>query len=105
LQGTAPITSLSETSSDPENLEAELSDKHDVIEIMNLERLFVTGVLDELKVCFSYSKQVCLGYFYYMKLPCDGSTQSSERSAASSLYSLFIYYFFNFFSFSMAKAS
>ncbi|KAE8055526.1 hypothetical protein FH972_012359 [Carpinus fangiana] len=55
--GTAPITSLSETSSDPENSEAELSDKHDVIEIMNLERLFVTGVLDELKVCFSYSKQ------------------------------------------------
>ena len=69
----------------------ELGDKHDVIEIMNLERLFVTGVLDELKVCFSYSKQVCLGYFYHIKLPCDGSTQSSERSAASSLY------FFSFF--------
>lgn len=86
MQGTAPITSLSETSSDPENSEAELSDKHDVIEIMNLERLFVTGVLDELKVCFSYSKQVCLGYFYHMKLPCDGSTQSSERSSASTLY-------------------
>lgn len=82
MQGTAPITSLSETSSDLENSEVELSDKHDVIEIMNLERLFVTGVLDELKVCFSYSKQVRLGYFYYMKLPCDGSTQSSERSSA-----------------------
>lgn len=86
MQGTAPITSLSETSSDTENSEAELSDKHNVIEMMSLERLFVTGVLDELKVCFSYSKQVCLGYFYYMKLPCDGSTQSSERSSALFLF-------------------
>jgi hypothetical protein len=86
MQGTAPITSLSETSSDTENSEAELSDKHNVIEIMSLERLFVTGVLDELKVCFSYSKQVCLGYFYYMKLPCDGSRQSSKGSSALFLF-------------------
>ncbi|KAK9984845.1 hypothetical protein SO802_034370 [Lithocarpus litseifolius] len=54
--GAAPITTLSETSSDPEDSEAEYSDKLDVIDV-NMERLFVTGFLDELKVCFSYSYQ------------------------------------------------
>ncbi|XP_065619172.1 uncharacterized protein LOC112023786 [Quercus suber] len=54
--GAAPITTLSETSSDPEDSEAEYGDKLDVIDV-NMERLFVTGFLDELKVCFSYSYQ------------------------------------------------
>lgn len=48
MQGTAPISSLSESSSDPEDSEAEPSDNHDIIDV-NIERLFVTGVLDELR--------------------------------------------------------
>lgn len=72
VQGAAPITTLSETSSDPEDSEAEYSDKLDVIDV-NVERLFVTGFLDELKVCFSYSYQVSLVFLFSMKLPCDGS--------------------------------
>ncbi|ESW28603.1 hypothetical protein PHAVU_002G003000 [Phaseolus vulgaris] len=49
---TAPISGLSETSSDHEDTESE----HD-IDVGIAERLFVTGVLDELKICFSYSYQ------------------------------------------------
>ena len=66
VQGAAPITTLSETSSDPEDSEAEYSDKLDVIDV-NVERLFVTGFLDELKVCFSYSYQVSLVFLFSMK--------------------------------------
>lgn len=79
MQGTAPISSLSESSSDPEDSEAEPSDNHDIIDV-NIERLFVTGVLDELKVCFSYSHQVSLGFLFSMKLPCDGSAQRFDIS-------------------------
>ncbi|KAH7549714.1 hypothetical protein JRO89_XS13G0070800 [Xanthoceras sorbifolium] len=52
----APITSLSETSSDP-NSETELNDNHDTVEISRIERVFITGALDELKICFNYSHQ------------------------------------------------
>ncbi|KAL5551261.1 hypothetical protein UlMin_001437, partial [Ulmus minor] len=51
--GSAPI-SLSETSSDAEDSEIEAND---AIDLLNIERIFVTGVLDELKVSFSYSHQ------------------------------------------------
>lgn len=61
MQGSAPITSLSETSSDAEDSEMELND-NDVVNILKMERVFVTGVLDELKVCFSYGSQVSLSY-------------------------------------------
>ncbi|MED6185793.1 hypothetical protein PIB30_060531 [Stylosanthes scabra] len=52
----APISGLSETSSDNEDTESE-HDNQSVTEIAVAERLFVTGVLDELKLCFSYSYQ------------------------------------------------
>ncbi|KAJ0048722.1 hypothetical protein Pint_15724 [Pistacia integerrima] len=55
--GAAPITSLSETSSDSENSETELSDNHDAIGISKIEKVFITGALDELKICFNYSHQ------------------------------------------------
>lgn len=55
MQNTAPISGLSETSSDHEDTESE----HD-IDVGISESLFVTGVLDELKICFSYSYQVDL---------------------------------------------
>lgn len=60
MQGSAPLTSLSETSSDADDLEFELNDKTDDLNLLAMERIFITGVLDELKVCFSYSHQVTL---------------------------------------------
>lgn len=59
MQSTDPISGLSETSSDHDDIESEL-DNQGVIDVAISERLFVTGVLDELKVCFSYSYQVSL---------------------------------------------
>lgn len=53
MQGSAAFTGLSETSSDADDSDIELDDHIDA-----LERIFITGVLDELKVCFSYSNQV-----------------------------------------------
>lgn len=60
MQGSAPITSLSETSSDAEDSEVERNDNDEVVNILKVEKIFLTGVLDELKVCFSYSSQVSL---------------------------------------------
>ncbi|KAK4844286.1 hypothetical protein QYF36_018501 [Acer negundo] len=54
--GSAPITTLSEASSDPDS-ETELNDNHDAIDVSKIERVFLTGALDELKVCFNYSHQ------------------------------------------------
>lgn len=53
---TDPISGLSEPSSDHDDTESELNNQ-DVIDVAISERLFVTGVLDELKVCFRYSYQ------------------------------------------------
>lgn len=43
----------------------ELHGKNDAVDLIKMERLFITGVLDELKLCFSYSDQVrqtvCIG--------------------------------------------
>ncbi|XVF52445.1 hypothetical protein PTKIN_Ptkin05aG0018700 [Pterospermum kingtungense] len=50
----APITGLSETSSDSET---EPSDKHDTTDLAKIESVFITGVLDELKISFSYYHQ------------------------------------------------
>lgn len=50
--GSAPITSLSETSSDPEDSDI---DNNNVMDMSMIESVFITGVLDELKVCFNYN--------------------------------------------------
>ncbi|TYI15495.1 hypothetical protein ES332_A08G190100v1 [Gossypium tomentosum] len=50
----APITSLSETSSDSET---EPNDKHDTVDLAKIESVFITGVLDELKISFSYNHE------------------------------------------------
>uniref|UniRef100_A0A2P2MGT2 Uncharacterized protein LOC105636609 n=3 Tax=Rhizophora mucronata TaxID=61149 RepID=A0A2P2MGT2_RHIMU len=53
----APVTSLSETSSDPEDSETEVSENLNANDMLMLEHVFITGVLDELKICFSYHHQ------------------------------------------------
>ncbi|PPR99880.1 hypothetical protein GOBAR_AA20786 [Gossypium barbadense] len=50
----AAITGLSETSSDSET---ERNDKNDTTDLSKKESVFITGVLDELKVDFSYNHQ------------------------------------------------
>ncbi|CAK7336101.1 unnamed protein product [Dovyalis caffra] len=55
--GPDPITTLSETSSDPEDSETERNDNTDASNILKMERLFITGALDELKICFNYNHQ------------------------------------------------
>ncbi|OMP08180.1 hypothetical protein COLO4_06705 [Corchorus olitorius] len=52
--GSAPITSLSETSSDSE---IEPNDNNDTAELAKIESLFVTGFLDELKISFSFNRR------------------------------------------------
>jgi len=59
-QGSAPITTISETSSDPEDSETELNDSGEASNILKMERIFITGALDELKICFNYNRQVSL---------------------------------------------
>ncbi|XWS62075.1 hypothetical protein CRYUN_Cryun07bG0179900 [Craigia yunnanensis] len=49
----APITSLSETSLDSETE----PNKHDTTDLAKIESVFITGVLDELKISFSYTHQ------------------------------------------------
>ncbi|EOA17894.1 hypothetical protein CARUB_v10006303mg [Capsella rubella] len=53
-KGSAPIAGLSDTSSDSEESETE---QKDVFDLSKLESVYVTGVLDELKICFSYGHQ------------------------------------------------
>ncbi|KAK1438468.1 hypothetical protein QVD17_04277 [Tagetes erecta] len=55
--GSAPITGLSETSSESEDSEVEEVYKLDMKDVSKAEKLFITGVLDELKLCFNYSTQ------------------------------------------------
>ncbi|KAA8522113.1 hypothetical protein F0562_012573 [Nyssa sinensis] len=55
--GSAPITGLSETSSDAGDSETETVGNHDVMDLSKMERVFITGVLDELKICFDYNRQ------------------------------------------------
>lgn len=65
MQNTDPISGLSESSSEHDDTESEHN--RGVVDVAIAERLFVTGVLDELKVCFSYSYQVslCVAFFLY----------------------------------------
>ncbi|KAM5573225.1 hypothetical protein ABKV19_012985 [Rosa sericea] len=55
--GSAPVTGLSDTSSESEDSVMELNGNHDMGDLSKMERIFITGVLDELKVCVSYSYQ------------------------------------------------
>lgn len=57
LQASAAITSLSEASSESEDEKHEPVDKN-VTDLVNMEKIFVTGVLDELKICFSSNHSV-----------------------------------------------
>ena len=57
IQASAPILGLSETSSNSEDSEIE-PDESDGTMDSSIERVFLTGSLDELKVCFSSSNQV-----------------------------------------------
>ncbi|XP_060207492.1 uncharacterized protein LOC132635217 [Lycium barbarum] len=54
--GSAHITGLSESSSESEDYEADHAD-NDVIDLSQMESLYLTGVLDELKMCFNYSHE------------------------------------------------
>ncbi|CAI9095544.1 OLC1v1031527C1 [Oldenlandia corymbosa var. corymbosa] len=54
--GSAPITGLSETSSDTDSENDRLDDE-DLIHSSVMEKVFLTGVLDELKICFHYNSK------------------------------------------------
>ncbi|XP_073134921.1 uncharacterized protein [Henckelia pumila] len=54
VSGTAPIAGLMETSSDSDDSEL---GNNDLADLSRMEKLFFTGVLDELKISFSYSSQ------------------------------------------------
>ncbi|XP_076943882.1 uncharacterized protein LOC143614277 [Bidens hawaiensis] len=60
--GSAPITGLSETSSESEDSEVEELQKLDMKDVSKAEKLFITGVLDELKLCFNYSTKTDKNY-------------------------------------------
>lgn len=65
MQNTDPISGLVEPSSDHDDTES-AHDNQDVVDVAIAEKLFVTGVLDELKVCFSYSYQVSLFVAFFL---------------------------------------
>lgn len=59
LQGSAPITGLSETSSDSEDSEVGGVESQELMDFSKIEKVFFTGALDELKIRFNYSSHVC----------------------------------------------
>lgn len=58
FQATAPIAGLSETSSDSEDSGTKVVENRDVIDVSYTEKVFMTGVLDELKICFNSNRLV-----------------------------------------------
>lgn len=64
MQGSAPITGLSESSSESEDYEADHADNQDLMDLSKMESLYLTGILDELKMCFNYSPEVSIGENY-----------------------------------------
>ncbi|KAL6985853.1 hypothetical protein U1Q18_019226 [Sarracenia purpurea var. burkii] len=52
----APITALSDTSSEADDLGTELVENRDIMDMSTMEKVFITGVLDELKICFNYNR-------------------------------------------------
>lgn len=71
MQGSAPITSLSDTSSDTDGSEMELNDNIEANDLSKMESFFLTGVLDELKICFNYTHQVIVNDVYVTKFCCN----------------------------------
>lgn len=65
LQISAPISALSESSSDAEDSETDLIANQGVTDFLNMEKFFLTGILDELKICFNYNHQVGKLQFVY----------------------------------------
>ena len=57
-QRSAPITGVLETSSDSEDSEVERVDNQDLLDSSKMEKVFLIGVLDELKIRFNYNCQV-----------------------------------------------
>ncbi|KAF9624988.1 hypothetical protein IFM89_016808 [Coptis chinensis] len=57
-RNSASVTGMSETSSDSEDKESELVDGSNVMDLLTMEKMFITGVLDELKISFSYNCNV-----------------------------------------------
>ncbi|XP_043715720.1 uncharacterized protein LOC122664096 isoform X2 [Telopea speciosissima] len=55
--GSVPVTDLSETSSECGDAETEVVEDSNVMDLWKVEKMFITGILDELKICFSYSHQ------------------------------------------------
>lgn len=53
----APITGLSDSSSDAEDSETERNGNGGIADLLNIEKLFLTGILDEFKICFDYNCQ------------------------------------------------
>ncbi|XP_021768084.1 uncharacterized protein LOC110732449 isoform X1 [Chenopodium quinoa] len=53
----AQISTFSESSSDAESSESEAVEHNGVDNVINMEKIFVTGVLDELKICFNYNQE------------------------------------------------
>ncbi|CAH9120085.1 unnamed protein product [Cuscuta europaea] len=51
----APITGISESSSDSEDTEMYRNDNHDSKDQLAVENMYLTGVLDELKIHFNYN--------------------------------------------------
>ncbi|XP_010540792.1 PREDICTED: uncharacterized protein LOC104814451 [Tarenaya hassleriana] len=60
--GSAPIAGLSDTSSDSEESETDQNENQRVFDLSKVESVFVTGVLDELKIAFSYGHQNDLSF-------------------------------------------
>ncbi|XP_031385571.1 uncharacterized protein LOC116199374 isoform X2 [Punica granatum] len=56
VSGPVPIAGLSESSSDNEDSLSGDHDEQALVDLSNLEKVFITGVLDELKICFYYNK-------------------------------------------------
>lgn len=75
MQGSAPISGLSESSADSEESEAELTDNRELTDLSKLENIFITGVLDELKLSFNYNSQVGIErVLEFLLLLCIGTT-------------------------------
>ncbi|KAJ4953475.1 hypothetical protein NE237_030307 [Protea cynaroides] len=58
VQGSVPVTDLSKTSSKLGDIETEVVTDSNAMDLLKMERMFITGILDELKICFSYSHRV-----------------------------------------------
>ncbi|XP_042486677.1 uncharacterized protein LOC122066914 [Macadamia integrifolia] len=60
--GSVSITDLSRTSSEAGDAKTEVVEDSSVTDLLNMESVFITGILDELKICFSYSHRVNVSF-------------------------------------------